>query len=120
MLLTEYLDTIQGTDQEQQFIEKLAELKVHFEPAAKVPIFGKTIKALIALGDASNIEDFKQSEHYNNIQGYNIAITDIEKGYFSIHPGKAQLVKLVPFFAIIGGVILLLILSRKRCRSCSK
>jgi len=119
MLLTEYLDTIEGTEQEQLFLQKLADLKNEFAQATKVPFVGKLIRALVAFGDCESIEEFKQSEHYANIQGYNIAVMDLEKGFFSIHPGKEQLTKMAIFSAIAAALILLFVLCRKRrCNCC--
>jgi len=110
MLLTEYLDSIENTEQEQKFLQQLAELKPHFQPAAKVPFVGKTICALIALPDIGSIDEFRQSEHYAAIDGYNI--TTIGDA-FSITPGKDQMIKAAIF---VGCVVLTIIILKRLFR----
>ena len=119
MLLTEYLDTIENTEQEQLFLEKLSEIKEHLGQAAKAPFVGKMMRALVALGEVESIEEFKQSEHYESIKGLNITVSDLEKGHFSIHPGREQLTKMAKISAVVAVVILLLLfLCRRRRCSC--
>jgi len=118
MLLTEYLDTIQNTDQEHQFLQKQADLKEAFTPLISIPFVGKLFKALVAMGDATDIEEFKQSEHYASIQGYNIAVADLEKGYYSIHPGREMLTKMAILTGIIAAGLLVLCLCRKKRKGC--
>ena len=120
MLLTDYLDTIENTQQEQQFMQHLAELKEHFVPATKIPFVGRMIRALVALGDCGSVTEFKQSEHYPNIRGYNITLMDLEKGYFSITPGREQLAKVIPILGTIVGLLLLWIVLRRRGCGCSE
>ncbi|MCL2376876.1 MAG: hypothetical protein FWC76_05700 [Defluviitaleaceae bacterium] len=116
MLLTEYLGEIENTEQEQQLLQGLADLKDEFAPAANIPFAGKVIKALMALGDAESIEEFRQTGHYENIEGFNIHVINLKKGQFSIYPGSEHLKKIAMVAAIIGGVLLLLCLCRKYCR----
>ncbi|MDR2166838.1 MAG: hypothetical protein LBE35_03170 [Clostridiales bacterium] len=115
MLLTEYLDSIQGTEQEAEFLEKMAGLKVHFERAARMPFVGKFIMALAAIGDSQSIEDFEQSEHYETIQGWVIKV-DPDTGFFSINPGPAQMKKFLLILVGIGLGIFLLWRCIKRLR----
>jgi len=116
MLLTDYLESIENTEQEQLFLEKLSEIKDDLAHAASVPVVGKLIQALIAMGESECIWDFKQTEHYENIMGFNIYVGDLEKGQFSIYPGRAHLMQMAAFAAVVGGVILLLWLCLRRCR----
>jgi len=116
MLLTEYLDSIENTDEERLFLTKIVEMKEELGQAKQIPIVGKFIKALIDLGDSGSIAEFKQCEHYENIMGYNIRIMDMEKGYFSMYPGKELGMKAAKIAAIVVAVVLLLCLCCKRCR----
>ena len=115
MLLTEYLDTIENTEQEQQFLKAVSEIKEELSQAAKVPIVGKTIRALVALCELESIAAFKQSEHYENIRGYNIHVSNLEKGHFSIQPGKKHWEKAAKAAAIAAAVLLLLCLCKRCC-----
>jgi len=115
VLFTEFLDTAQNTEQEANFFEQLATVKEHLMPVANLPMVGKLIKALIAMDDMGSFEAFKESEHYKNVQGYDIVI-DPNKGYFSIIPGAAQRKKIL---MVLGGAvlaILLIVLCIKKCR----
>ncbi|MCL2397179.1 MAG: hypothetical protein FWC93_03845 [Defluviitaleaceae bacterium] len=115
MLLTEYLDSIENTEQEQMFLQKLAEpeLKDAFGQLVNVPFVGKLFLALVTLGDSENIEDFRHSGHYDGIRHYSIAISNIEKGYFSIYPGPVHMKKIAKVAGVIGAGLLLLILCKK-------
>ena len=115
MLLTEYLDTIENTEQEQLFLQKLSEIKNDLAQAAKVPFVGKMLRALVALGEVESIEEFRQSGHYENIKGFDITVSDLEKGHFSIHPGREQLTKAAKIAAIVFAAALLLCLCRRCC-----
>lgn len=113
MLLTDYLDSIENTEQEQKFLQEISELKEPFEQASKVPVVGKLMKALVALGDSESIEEFKQSAHYAGIKGYDITFND--KGHFSINPGAEQGKKAaIIFVAIVAGLLLLWLCLRRR------
>jgi hypothetical protein len=94
-------------------------VKEGFGQASKIPFVGKLMKALVALGELESIEEFKQSEHYESIQGYNISGVNLEKGYFNITPGKEQRMKIVKALApVVAVLILLLWLCRKRRCNC--
>ena len=118
MLLTEYLNSIENTEQDQLFLQKLSEIKNDIGQAAKMPFIGKLIRALMAMGDSESIKEFKQSEHYENIAGFNITVSDLEKGHFSIYPGAAHGKKIAKVLAIAGAGLLLLWLCRRSCRDC--
>ena len=115
MLLTEYLDSVQNTEQEARLLEELAKLKVYLEQGTGVPIVGKLVKAIVAFIDLGSIEAFKQSEHYRNIQGWDIKI-DLDKGQFSIYPGSEQRKKVLLVLAGIAVGIFLLWLCIRRSR----
>ncbi|MCL2574274.1 MAG: hypothetical protein FWE34_06980 [Defluviitaleaceae bacterium] len=117
MLLTDYLDTIENTDDEQLFLQKLAEIKDDLAQATKIPFVGKLMKTLITIGEYESIEEFKQSEHYKNIKGYKISVSDLEQGHFNIYPGGEQFKKMGKVLAVIGIGVLLLCLCLKRKRN---
>jgi hypothetical protein len=116
MSLAEYLDSIANTEQEQQFLLKLSELKEEFGQIAKTPFVGKLFRALVVLGDSESIEEFKQSEHYENIKGFDIRVKNLEKGHFNIYPGKAQRKAMVKLSAVVAIGLLLIIFLRKKKR----
>jgi len=102
MLFTEYLESIEGTEQEDQFIEHVAKAREYFE---HMPI--KVIKAVAALGDYDSIADYKESEHYQNTFGWDVKV-NLETGSLSIYPGAAKRKKaLIVIVCIVVGIILL-------------
>jgi len=118
MLFTVYLDSIENTEKEQQFLETVLAAKIGFEMAGKLPFVGKLMRALVALGEAQSIEEFKQSEHYESIVGYNISGVNLEKGYFNVTPGRDTMINVAKVAAIVFAVILLLRLCRRRDCDC--
>ncbi|MCL2400836.1 MAG: hypothetical protein FWC91_13965 [Defluviitaleaceae bacterium] len=115
MLVSMYLDSIEGTEQESVFLNHFVEL-AEDEDVAKVlhlPVVGKLLKALVSLGSVGNIATFKQTEHYKDIKDWGITVFDLEKGYISIHPGSKQLKKILAVAAIVWAGILLLKLRKK-------
>jgi len=120
MLLTEYLDTIENTEKEQEFLRALSDIRQELQAGAKIPFIGKPIRALAAIGECESIEEFKQSEHYENITGFDITVSNLEKGHFSIYPGSAQRKKMAKVLAIVIAALLLLRLckNRRRCPNC--
>lgn len=114
MLLTEYLDSIESTEQETEFIEKIAKLEEHFVQAAQTPVVGKMIRALIAFGQADSITDFKESEYYEAFKDWEIKI-DPDTGGFSIIPGPKQRKKaLIVLACVVAGIFLLVRFVKKR------
>ena len=111
MLLTNYLDSIENTEQEQEFLHELAELREHFVPAAKVPFVGKKIAALIDLIDCGSISDFRDAGYYDDFDGWEIVHHKI--GGFSIYPGKEQMRKALAVVGLIFGLIVLAIFIKK-------
>jgi len=113
MLITEYLHSIENTEQEQEFLQQLAELKQYFVGAANVPFAGEKIRALIALGDSDSIGEFKQTEFFARLEGWNISFHP--GGGFSIYPGKDEMLKAAVFIGcIIAAVIILKRIFRRR------
>ena len=108
MTMSEYLDSIEGTEQEQQMVQAIEDLREDLTVAAKIPFVGKTIVALLAFADLETIERFKQTIHYDNIKDWNIYVGDMEKGHFSIYPGDKQLKKIATAALIIFGVLFLM------------
>lgn len=115
MIVSKYLDSIEGTEKELMLINSMVELAKD-EDVAKVldlPIVGKVLSALVALGSSESIADFKQSNHYDALKDWSITVFDLEKGYVSIHPGPKHLKKIFTVAAIAGAGILLLKLRKK-------
>ncbi|MCL2526796.1 MAG: hypothetical protein FWE42_00150 [Defluviitaleaceae bacterium] len=115
MIISEYLDLIENTDQEQLLRDKIVEIEEHLVKAASIPVLGKTLTALIAFGQAESVEAFKQSEHYVNLKDWNIEVADLEAGHFSITPGPVHMVKVKKIAVAIGIVVALLVLLKKCC-----
>jgi len=113
MLLTDYLDEIQGTQEETEFIDKLNEPEIReaFGMATKVPVVGKMMAALLAMADSS-IGEIKDSSHYAALEGYDIKI-DSASGGFSITPGAAMKKRMLIFVGIVAALIVGFIIWRK-------
>ena len=116
MLLTDYLLSIVGTEEEQVFLRELSKLKDDFAEVTTVPVVGDLFAALVALCDGGNLETFAQTPHFASLEGFNITVKDLEKGHFSIYPGTAMLKKAALFLGAVFAGILLLCAIVKRCR----
>ena len=114
MIFSEYLDSIESTPNEQLLIQKLADMEGDLSQAKNVPFVGKVIAAMIELGKAQSIADFRQTAHYDNIKNWNITVTDLEKGQFSINPGPEHTRWLIGVFGVVAAIIVLWCLCRKR------
>jgi len=116
MLFTEYLDSVENTDKEARLFEEINKLKSDLEQATSVPVVGKLITSLIALGDSGSIEAFKQTEHYHSFEGWDVLI-DLDKGIFSIYPGAEFRKKIFGVLAVIGVVVFFVWLYRRaKCK----
>ena len=117
MLVSKYLDSIEGTEKEPVFLNSFAELTEDKDVAKLLdkPIIGKLLSALIALRCSDSIEAYKQTEHYENIKDWGITVFNLEKGYISIHPGPKHIKKLFTVMAIacVGVYLMKLIKNRQ-------
>jgi len=116
MIVSDYLDSIEGTEQEAVLLKAFTEL-TEDKDIAKVfglPIVGKLIKALVVLGSSESIDAFRQTEHYMNIKDWGITVFDLEKGYISIHPGLQHRKKIFIAAIAIGIGIYLIRRCKKR------
>ena len=115
MRIADYLDSIEGTEQEAALIKSFAELANDEDvaQALSLPVVGKILSAIAALGDSESIADFKLTGHYENIKEWGISVFDLEKGYCSIHPGPNHLKKVFTVMAVAGAGLLLFKLLRK-------
>jgi len=113
MLLTDYLDEIQGTQEENDFIDKLntPEIKDAFAAATKVPVVGKMMAGLVALADSS-IGEIKESGYYAAFKDFDIKV-DPDTGYFSITPGAKMKKQMLIFVGVVAAVIVGFIIWRK-------
>ncbi|MCL2217574.1 MAG: hypothetical protein FWB91_11235 [Defluviitaleaceae bacterium] len=107
MLFTEYLDSVENTDDEARLLEEIAKFKDDLAQAVSVPLVGKIVRAIAALGELGSIEAFKQSEHYHYIEGWDASI-DLDKGMFSLYPGAEQRKTILKILAFIGAGIFFL------------
>ena len=115
MIVSDFLDSIEGTEQESIFLNNFVEL-VEDKDVIKLlnsPFIGKLLSVLVALGRSESIEAFRETEHYNNIKDWGIKVFDLEKGYISIHPGPKHLKRLLAALAIAGTGLLLMKIIRK-------
>lgn len=101
MKVSVFLDSIENTEKEEKLIAKLAEVKKDLVKIPKIPIIGKLIGALIALGDAESIEGYKQTQHFEYIKDWNINNVDFDKMNISIQPGIPHYIKLVKVLSIV-------------------
>ena len=118
MVVSTYLDSIDGTEQEQQLLDgmvKLTQEKAILD-MMNAPVVGKIFTALDALGKSESITEFKETVHYNNIKDWGFQVIDIEKGYISIYPGPKHMKKVYAVAGVIGAGLLLW----KLCKVCKK
>ena len=123
MKFSEFCDSIENTEQEQQFLqfmkddENFGEAKKYLVKAEKIPVVGKVCTALMALSDYDSIAEFKESEYYPQIMDWNITF-DPEAKSLSLNPGEAQMKqvkKAAMVFGIVVAVIAAIVLIRKFC-----
>ena len=110
MYVWEYLINVEDTADEQTLLRVLRETMCGeayegIMKAARVPVIGKILKALIALGESDSIAEFRQTEHYENIKFWNIKVVDLEKGHFQIQPSVEQWIKFGKITAVIVGFV---------------
>jgi len=89
MLFHDYLDSIQGTEDEARFLAHLEKSHKGISKVANmpIPVAGKIMKALAHLGECDSVEDFKESCHYNSVRNWEIKI-DLDKSTLSCNPSK--------------------------------
>jgi hypothetical protein len=120
MIFAQFCDTAENTEQEQRLLQffksdDMKPVEEVFTKMARVPIVGKILKALVALGDYESIAAFRLSEHYQNLKDWNFNI-DFDKKSMSVTPNDEQKKKAMKVLAVIGVIITLIILCRKFCR----
>ena len=115
MVISKYLDSIEGTDKEPMLLKGMVELtkqEVILQLMDK-PGVGVIFNALAVLGNSESIADFRRTEHYMYIKDWGITVFDLETGAVSIYPGPKHL-KRVGIVAAIAGAGLLLWKLRKK------
>ncbi|MCL2171627.1 MAG: hypothetical protein FWB71_05680 [Defluviitaleaceae bacterium] len=115
MLFTEFLDKIENTDDEARFFKQLGNVVDDLKEAKEIPILGKLISAIVYLLELECITEFKQSEHYDVISGWDV-IVDLDTGHFSVIPGPGHRKKIFKVAAIIAGILFLIWLCRRKRR----
>ena len=125
MRFSQFCDTAENTEQEQQLLQFLKQddmkqVEKIFSKLAKIPIIGKVIAAVSALGNYESIAAFRQSMHYNHIKDWEFKI-DFDKKSMTISPNEEQKKKAIRVVATIGAVIALIaILHKLCCKKCKK
>ena len=122
MKVSEYFDSIEGTEQERVFLEKFAgmdELQ-DLKKLTKIPLIGKMLKALAALSESGSIADYKTTDNYAHIKDWDIVVRNLEKGDFTIQPGPEQRKKIFKVFIAVSLVVAFIVVLAKlrRCREC--
>jgi len=117
MKFSEFCDTIENTEKEQQLLQylnkaELQDAKKVFVKMTRTPVMGKVFEALLALENYDSIEGFKQSEHYSNIKDYEFSV-DFESNSLNIGVSEVQKKKMTKCVVIAAIVIVLLIIFRK-------
>ena len=117
MRFSEYCETAENTEQEQQLLQfmkqdKMKDAEKAFGKLTRIPIIGKLFSAVIALGNYESIAEYKRSEHYDNIKNWNFVI-DYDKNSMSIGPTDEQKKKAMKVLAVVGAVIALIVVARK-------
>ena len=115
MVISKYLDSIEGTEHEPTLQEGLVKLLENEDVAQLLdkPAIGKIFRALAALASAESIAEFRGTEYYDNIKDWGITVLDLEKGHISIHPGPKHMKKFFAVIAIVGCGLMLFKLYRK-------
>lgn len=121
MLATEYLLSIEGTEDENKLFESMKyfdQAKEGLSDASRIPVVGKILTALVALSDSNNIAEFKQTSYFEDLEGWDIKVHSEGRG-FSVYPGSAMRKKIFTILgitvgAIIGLVILVKFLRRRK------
>lgn len=110
MTVSEYLNSIENTEQEQKalasFAKAFCEVKDELAKAVNYPFVGKCLRALLALSQATSVTEFKQTNHYNNIKNWDINVDQLEKGNIQVTPGPAHKEAIIEVVAMVGALLL--------------
>jgi len=121
MLVSAYLDSIEGTEDEGLFFAKMRELseidgvQTGLGQAKGIPFIGKVVTALLAMMNAETVAAFRETAHYEVLKDWSIHIRDLENLNLSLNPSFKQIKKVLPFVAVAAGIILALVLWRRKC-----
>jgi hypothetical protein len=121
MIFADYLDKIENTPDEARLIERIAEIsddifkdigEDDIGMIGKIPWAGKIILALEFFGECDSIEEFRNSEHYATLAGWDSKI-DLDTGAFNLYPGPKARFKI---FLVLGISILVIVWLFRRKR----
>ena len=116
MIFSDFLDSVESNEQEQQLKEVLLQIVNTISPSMlNIPIAGKALGALVALHEAESIEGFRQSEHYIIIKDFDVT-ANLDKGMLFVYPGAGQRKQIAMIFAAVCVGLFLLWFCLKRCR----
>ena len=92
MLFAEMLDEVQNSGQEVHFYEQMQnELKPITAKTPKweykIPILGKTMRAVEVLIDSNSIEEYKKTRAYKYVSDFDFS-GDFFSGEFDLYPRK--------------------------------
>ena len=122
MVISKYLESVAGTEQEPVLLRGLIKLTENEEVAKlmDMPGVGKIFTALAALGHSDSVADFMQTEDYNAIKDWGITVIDLEEGGVAIYPGPKHVKRALTVAAVAGGGLMLFKLYRKYRRNCCR
>ncbi|MCL2284785.1 MAG: hypothetical protein FWC32_00300 [Firmicutes bacterium] len=119
MKFSEYCDMVEGTEQEQQFLEfmkqdHMAELKKVSAKMKSIPFLGKLMTAIVVLSESESIAEFKESKYYSTLANFEFTF-DHESGSFGFSPSDQQKKKIAKVVCIALTIIALLVICCKFC-----
>ena len=119
MTFAQYCDMVESTEQEQQLLDYMRssddfnQLDEVVEKLKFIPIAGKVLVALSALGKVESIAEFRQTQHYRHLMNWEFTF---DNG-ISLSPGEVHRKKALKVLAVIGVVLGFLLLRRiLRCK----
>ena len=124
MRFSQFCDTAENTEQEQQLFQLVKD--DDFKQAEKalawltrLPFFGNLFAAIVALGSYESIAEYRKSRHYDHIKDFDFKV-DFEKKSLAVGPTEEQKKKALQIVAMIGAAIALIVILRKLCCRCKK
>ena len=121
MKFSQFCDTVENTEQEQQLLQflKESEMKKVEQILAKMigfPVIGNPCAAIVALINAESIAAFRQSRHYRHLMNMDFHF-DLDKRSLYINPSDVYKTHLKKALAAVGiGIVALVICRKLFCR----
>jgi len=112
MLFTEYLESIAGTEQEAEFMEKIAPLKDALSQTPNLPFVGKIVNALKEMTETESLNDFMETDAFHAFGDWEIVFN--QSGGFSLKPGATFRKKALKVLLVAVGIFVIWRILRKR------